>query len=416
MQAVNQTGNYVLDGNAARRGAAAGLAALLPTRKVTRSLVDEPVVRGKRSRWTINGDFVRLRPTGVARYAREVVLALDALVAEGHPLVRHLDLDLVAPADPGPKLELRAIPVRVVPEFNRPRLPQFWVQAQLPRHVEGGLVSLCNLAPVAIRRQVACIHDLHTRLVPESYGLGFRLAHRILLPVIGRRAARITTVSEFSRSQLVRFGIAGADKIAVTYNGTDHATRWQRHEAESLDPGGRPYVFCLAQPQKYKNLDLLLALAPLLDAIGVDLLMAGSADADFVRRTRGAVPDNVRFLGQVDDGTLGAAFAGALCFAFPSRIEGFGLPAVEAMACGCPVIAADRPCLPEVCGDAALYADPDDPVAWQVGVASLLDPDRRAGLVAAGIARAGRYTWRGIAEQYLALMSDVDAETLVAQP
>src|SRR5690606_12234940 len=131
---------------------------------------------GKRRQWTINGDFVALQPMRVARYAREVTLALDRLVAEGHPLARDLDLTVVVPAPARESLPLRATEVEVVPEFRRPRLPQLWVQLQLPGHVRGGLLSFCNLAPVAVSRQIVCIHDLQTRLVPESYGRFFRLA------------------------------------------------------------------------------------------------------------------------------------------------------------------------------------------------------------------------------------------------
>ncbi len=81
----------------------------------------------QRRRWTINGDFTTLRPTGVARYAREVTMALDALILEGHPLGRDLDIDLVVPRPLSESLPLDVIPVRLVPEFSRPRLPQFWV-------------------------------------------------------------------------------------------------------------------------------------------------------------------------------------------------------------------------------------------------------------------------------------------------
>ena len=89
-------------------------------------------------RWTINGDFLALQPTGVARYAREVTMALDGLVAARHPLTAGLEIDLVAPREGREPLPLKAIPLRILPEFGRPRLPQFWVQAQLPAAVPGG--------------------------------------------------------------------------------------------------------------------------------------------------------------------------------------------------------------------------------------------------------------------------------------
>jgi glycosyltransferase involved in cell wall biosynthesis len=364
-----------------------------------------------RRRWTINGDFTTLRPTGVARYAREVTMALDSLISEGHPLGRDLEIDLVVPRPLSAPLRLDAISVRVVPEFNMPRIPQFWVQAQLPWHVPGGLLSFCNLAPVAIKRQIACIHDMHTRLMPSSYGRGFRWAHRLILPALGRRAARITTVSELSRSHLVKFGIAPQKNIVVTYNGSDHAKRWNAAGSTLAVNRNRPYVLCLGRDQEYKNMGLMAKLAPLLDKLGLDLWMPGDVDEATVLRYVPKMPSNIILLGRIGDDDLKKALEGALCFLFPSRIEGFGLPAVEAMATGCPVVASTSPCLPEICGDSALFADPDSIHDWAESVRLLmLNPDLRERLVAKGRTRANSYSWRLIAGTYLELMVQVDKD------
>ncbi len=355
-------------------------------------------------RWTINGDFLALQPTGVARYAREVTMALDGLVAARHPLTAGLEIDLVAPREGREPLPLKAIPLRILPEFGRPRLPQFWVQAQLPAAVPGGLLSFCNLAPVRVKRQIVCMHDLHTRLMPESYGFAFRWVHRLLMPALGRRVARVTTVSQLSARHLVEFGVAPENKIVVTYNGADHAARWQADRSSFPDAATRPYALAIGRSQKYKNVALLLELAPLLDAMGIDLWMAGDIDLGAA-----PLPPNLRMLGRISDDDFAKALQGALCFLFPSRIEGFGLPAVEAMTWGCPVVASTAPCLPEVCGDAALYADPDDVVGWAQAVRRLRDdPGLRRRTARAGRTQARRYTWRGIAETYLDLMMEID--------
>jgi glycosyltransferase involved in cell wall biosynthesis len=362
--------------------------------------------QGRRRRWAINGDFVTLRRNGVARYAREVTRQLDELLAEGHPLTRDLDIELIVPRIPDEALQ--RIPVRLVPEFRYPRLPQFWVQAQLPFHVRGGLLSFCNLAPVATSRHIACIHDLHTKLMPESYGRGFRLAHQVILPLVGRRAARITTVSGLSKQHLVEHGVAAEQKISITYNGSDHARAWDASRSQLVNDRSRPYAICFGRPERYKNTELLVALAPKLDAIGLDLWVVGDTDPQmFSEHLSGST--NVRLLGRIGDDDLAKALSGATCFLFPSRIEGFGIPAVEAMIHRCPVIASTAQCLPEVCGDAALYADPDDLDAWLAAVTRLNgDRELRAQLVALGVARADRYSWRAIAERYLTLMAEVD--------
>jgi glycosyltransferase involved in cell wall biosynthesis len=368
---------------------------------------DLPLVPRSRCRWTLNGDFAGLNPTGVARYARETVAALDQLVGQKHPLTQDLDLDLVAPR----AFELNHIPVRIVAEPKSFRLPQLWVQAQLPRHVPGGLVSFCNLGPCLMRQHIVCIHDLHTFLMPESYPRGFRLAHQVILPTLGRFAARITTVSQLSADHLVTHGIARRDKIAVTYNGSDHVARWDATRATIQIPTTRPFVFVLGRPQKYKNMELVFKIAPGLEALGVDIVMAGDIDEAKLASFSTTRPSNLYAVGRVSDDDLARLYSHALCFLFPSRIEGFGIPAVEALALGCPVIASTSPCLPEVCGEGALYGDPDAPDDW-IGIVSKLrlQPEFTRNLVAKGREQATRYRWLGIAEMYLSLMREVDRE------
>jgi glycosyltransferase involved in cell wall biosynthesis len=356
--------------------------------------------------WTINGDFIRLRPTGVARYAKEVTIALDQLVSRHHPLTEDLELRLVAPCE-ATHISFNAIRVRTVREFSAPRIPQFWVQAQLPRFVRGGLLSFCNLAPVSIAKQIVCIHDLHTMLMPQSYSLSFRLAHRLILPALGRKVRRLTTVSHLSKSHLVNHGIAPAHKITVTYNGCDHALRWNSRNT-SLTYGPRPFVFFLGQPQKYKNLELIWRIAPALHQQGIDVYVAGGmTGVDF--RAHGEMAPNLRLLGSISDDSLAGAFENALCFLFPSRIEGFGLPLVEAMARGCPVIASASACLPEVGGDAALYCEPDDPDGWIDRITQLRsNHSLRNNLIGKGLDRAKEYSWNNVALKYLNLMAEID--------
>ncbi|MEG8013958.1 glycosyltransferase [Sphingomonas sp. 22R3R2A-7] len=108
------------------------------------------------------------------------------------------------------------------------------------------------------------------------------------------------------------------------------------------------------------------------------------------------------FAGACDDAALRAFYEGAYALLFPSRTEGFGLPPVEAMLCGCPAIVTPAGALPEVCRDAVLYADVDDPASWREALSRLADPELRAEKIAAGRALAARYRWRAAGEQLLA--------------
>lgn len=378
-----------------------------PTTTCSPTMPDQKFTQGRARIWTINGDFVALKPTGVPRYAREVTLALDQLISQGHPLTQNLSVQIILPR-PIQDLPLQEIQHRVLPEFNKPRIPQFWAQFQLPWKVRGGLISFCNLAPLFARRHIVCIHDVYSWTEPKSFSFGFRLAHRVILPGLGRLAQAVTTVSTLSRDQLVHYNVVPEHKIVVTYNGADHAMRW-RSEVSKLRLGSRPFCFCIGRKEQHKNMELIWRIAPALDRLGLDVYMAGDLSESTLSSYGGDRPPNIRLLGRISDDDLAKAFHSALCFLFPSRIEGFGLPAVEAMTCGCPVVAADAPCLPEVLGEAALYARPDDAAGWITAISRLhQSPDLRRDLVGRGHVQATKYSWRGIAEIYLRLMAAAD--------
>ena len=112
-------------------------------------------------------------------------------------------LDILCPAGAVEASPFANIPLRVLPSAPG----HVWEQFILPRYVRGGLLSLCNTGPLAVKRQLVCIHDVNTRLAPESYGWMFRTAYRLLQPALRRRGARIVTVSRYSQASIARFGI-----------------------------------------------------------------------------------------------------------------------------------------------------------------------------------------------------------------
>lgn len=343
-------------------------------------------------RLVINGRFLAQAVTGVQRVARELITAADALAAEGRwPASR-----LVAPPRAVPP-SWQAIAVETVGSLSG----QAWEQIVLPRAARGAwLLNLGNTAPLAVRaRQTVLIHDAGAFDTPESYSLAFRTWYRLLQRALARFGARIVTVSRFSRGRIAAALRLDPATIAVIPEGAEHILR-QAADRSVLDRNGlvsRRYVLAVGTGAAHKNLSLLAAARGFLAERGLALAVAGQADPA-VFRPAGALEGAVS-VGRVTDGELRALYENAAALLFPSRYEGFGLPPLEAMACGCPVIAGNAGAVPEVVGDDALLFPPEDSRALVAALDRLLgDGDLANRLRDGGRRRAARFTWRAAAE------------------
>ncbi len=220
----------------------------------------------------------------------------------------------------------------------------------------------------------------------------------------------MVTVSNYSRDRLAEFGVAARDKISVVYNGVDHIARIDG-DTSALDRLGlraRPYVATLSNTQHHKNIGILFEAFRAPELADVPLLLIGGAQAADFEGIGLSPPPNAMFTGRVSDGQLKSLMEHASVFAFPSLTEGFGLPPLEAMLLGTPTLIAPCGAMPEVCGDAALYAAPDRPDAWAGALTRLLaDPSLRQSLSEKGRLQAARYRWADSARQHLDLLRDV---------
>jgi glycosyltransferase involved in cell wall biosynthesis len=244
-----------------------------------------------------------------------------------------------------------------------------WEQTILPLTKAELIYSPANLAPVASRRNVVVIHDVAALRHPEWYSRPYVAWQRAVLPSIARRARLVITVSEFSRREIQE--VLGVDARVIP-NGVD----------ERFTPGPKKdYALVVGTKIARKN---LAALSETATALGMELVAAGSA-----RKYMKGEKTNIRELGYVPDDELPALYAGARVLLMPSLYEGFGLPCLEAMASGTPVVAANRGALPETCGDAALVVEPEDFADAAVKAVTT----ERERLTQAGLARAARFTW-----------------------
>lgn len=320
-----------------------------------------------------NGRFLSQTLTGVQRFAREIVASFDRLQqaeASGPAVV-------LAPPSPPQTSTYRALPVRMVGRLRG----HAWEQFELPFHARDGLlVNLGNSAPILGRRQLVVIHDAGVFAHPEAYSRPYRLFHKGLEHLLARSGAAIATVSRFSRDEIAgHLGLPPAD-IELLSEGADHILRTPPDaaiiERHGLAPGR--YVLAVGSLVAHKNLSSLHAVAHMLERRGLQLAIAGGIALRVFDGDAVVLPQPATYLDRVSDGALRALYENAACFVFPSRYEGFGIPPVEAMACGCPVVAARAGAVMEVCGDAALYCDPDDPLDIAASVARFLDDPKLA--------------------------------------
>jgi len=270
--------------------------------------------------------------------------------------------------------------------------------------------------PVPARHPlVVTIHDLTPLLVPGTmrafpHGLAYRIWNRRA----SRVADRIITPSRFTATDVERFFPAAAGKIRVTPEAADDLTAGPvaPMSADLRALAGERYMLSMGNTKPHKDLPTLLrafeALAP--DHPGLSLLLVGADVPGYATSVLGdsSVASRVHFTGRVDDATLRRLYADAAVFAFPSRYEGFGLPPLEAMGMGTPVVCADATSLPEVVGDAALLAPVGDADALARGLTSVLDDATVvARLVAAGRTRAAAFSWKNTARDTLAVYREV---------
>lgn len=309
---------------------------------------------------TINGRFLARPMTGVDRYAMETLKAIDKLVGEGSASASAFDWQLAAPQAHA-NLDLKNIKVTTLSGGAG----IFWEQVKLPLATRNSvLLNLCNSGPIAKRTQLVVIHDAATARVPDSYSSGFRAWYRLMIPTLLLRSQIIGTVSHFSRGELQAVYKTNR-AISVLPEGAEHLSHIEPDpsifESKAINPTNRPYVLAVGSLAPHKNFKVLIEAVSHLQAPPFDVVIAGGTNPKVFAPDQGELPSWVKHVGYVTDSQLKSLYQAASCFVFPSKYEGYGLPPTEAMALGCPVICARSASLPEVCGDAAIYFDPDSP-------------------------------------------------------
>ena len=357
------------------------------------------------------------RRAGVSNYVEALLAHLGTLDRRNrYTVYTTRGLDGAALALP-PNFSVR--PSRLPTINPRVRIP--WEQLLAPLLLRLNRADIfhgvLNVAPLFCPvPSLVTIHDLAFLSFPQT----FRSVNRAYLAwatrASARRAARILAVSEFTKREIVRFLGIPAERIVVTYDACDE--RFAPPEPAALAAfrrrSGLPerFILFLGTLEPRKNLPTLLdAYAGIARSTDAPLIIGGGKgwlyDEIFAKAERLSLGDRVRFVGYIDEAEKPLWYAAATAFVFPSLYEGFGMPPLEAMACGTPVVTTTSSSLPEVVGDAALTVPPTDADALGAALLRVLsDADLRADLRARGLRQARRFSWRETAERTLAAYQD----------
>ena len=344
----------------------------------------------------INGRFLTQPLTGVQRYALELLRALDEMLLAGELSAPPEKITVLTPPNARTDVTWERLPCKTVGRLRG----HAWEQLELPWHSRGGLlVSLCNTGPVLKGEQIVTMHDASFKAVPQSYSFLFRQWYSVLLPAVGHACRRVLTVSQFAKKELqTRLHIHGP-KIHVVPHGGNHLDRYR---SGPRFPGPLPERFVLGVGSLTfnRNFHGVARALELLGRSDLALVIAGQKNAAIFGGGQTPMAGRAVFLGHVGSEYLPDLYRRAFCLAVPSFYDSFGLPALEAMGCGCPVVASRTAALPEVCGPAALYCDPQRPEDIANQLRRLLDEDGlRAQMSRRGLERFQQFHWHRCARE-----------------
>ncbi len=305
----------------------------------------------------------------------------------------------------------------------RPRRPltglagHAWEQLYLPVAAQGKLLWNPNCTgPVMMRRQICTFHDVIVLDHPEWFSPRFAAWYRWLLPRVARHCRALIAVSQYTKTRLIEVLGVNPEKITVIPNGVCETFRPAGADEiaaarEWLGIGDRPFLLSVCALEPRKNLGRLLrawsaAQSRVPSQMELVLVGASGSLSIFPRQSAVTLPERTRVVGYCQESLLPALYSAATTFLYPSLYEGFGLPPLEAMACGTPVIASKTTSLPEVVGEAALLIDPMDPESIAAAIVRLAgSQQQRRELRELGLSRSASFSWDLTAKRTWELLS-----------
>ncbi|MBI4650338.1 glycosyltransferase family 4 protein [Candidatus Desantisbacteria bacterium] len=284
------------------------------------------------------------------------------------------------------------------------------------------LINLTSIAPCLYKKQIVTIHDLSILEHPEWVSKNFFYFYKFLIPVIARNSLKIITPSNFSREKIIKILKIDPSRVEVVTNAVskDFSPAVQKKDeiffiktagGEKIRIQSNKYILTVSSLNPRKNLKRLVDAFNKLALKDIKLVIAGGGNILFSSKdniTGAKDTDNIIFSDYVEGNELVNLYRNALLFVYPSLYEGFGIPPLEAMACGCPVITSNITSLPETCGDAAFYVDPYNTDDIALGIHTLLNDSNLVNqLLNEGKERIKLFSWEKSARTILDIINNL---------
>ncbi|HOY31100.1 MAG TPA: glycosyltransferase family 1 protein [Bacteroidales bacterium] len=334
----------------------------------------------------INGHFLTQKMTGIQRFSYELCKALTAGGAE---------VILLAPRKIRKEYQLKC---RII-KFGL-FSGVLWEQIEFPLYLltrkKPLLVNFGSPGPLFYKNRIVTVHDITFYFHPEWFSKVYGTYYRLITPVFTRLSKKVITVSEFSKTEIQRWLSIPDEKFVIIHNAVS-GTLTNNLSAKALQKGR--YILTVASLDPRKNLDTLVK-AYENSGIAKDtkLVLAGRSSPLFNMKMSEEILANS--VGYVPDNELASLYKNAMAFVYPSLYEGFGIPPLEAMSLGCPVVLSDIPVFREIFGDAACYVDPLSTDSISAGIVKVLSDDAyRKELIRRGYQKALQYSWEKSAQK-----------------
>jgi glycosyltransferase involved in cell wall biosynthesis len=349
----------------------------------------------------VSARFLTQPISGVQRYGIELSITIKKIES-----AYNYNIKFLAPKNILHKEIAKELNVEIIGSLKGPLWDQISLWKFLKSKGSPLVVNFANTLPVFYENKIVTIHDIIPLKYPVSYS--YRKYYEIIFPLMIKYSKHIITVSEFSKKEISSYFGIDEQRISVIYNGISEKFKPQKFKNQEK------YILSVSSIAYHKNFIKLIEAFLYLKTKNIKLYIVGGVNERIFGKDSKKIlnyiknNENIKFLGRVNEDTLIQLYSNALCFVYPSLYEGFGLPPLEAQACGCPVVISDILVFKEIYGDSALYFNPLDPQDIANKIEEVINNKYlRDTLIKKGFENYKKYRWENSAKQFFSVLEKV---------